>query len=387
LVVAQVALSIALLSAASLLVRDLANLRNLDLGFRRDHVLLVTLDPSHSGYDDQRLPPLYQELLSRLEGIPGVNSASLSAPTPLSGAGASGFAIAEGFEERPENRRYISISRVGPRYFETLGTPIFAGRGFNVHDDRHPRVAIVNQALARYYFAGANPIGKHIALNHVTGGGELGPYEIVGLVGDAKYYEIREAAPRTIYLPAFEDGLVLAQSFVLRTNVDPSSIAGDVRRTVQDVLKTIPVSQIASLSDQVDATIVTERLIAMLSGSFGALGSLLAAVGLYGLLAYTVARRTAEIGVRMALGATRRHVIRMVLGDALTMIFAGLLFGVPLAVWATVVASSLILDLPLTSPMPVALGALGMIAIALAAAYLPARRAARVDPMAALRHE
>jgi predicted permease len=384
LVVAQVALSVALLSAAGLFVSNLSNLRHLDLGFRRDHVLLGTLDPSRSGYDPEKLSGAYQELLRRLEQIPGVRSASLSAPTPLSGAGASGFASAEGFEEKPEDRRYISLSWIAPKYFETLGTPLLAGRDFNLRDSH---TAIVNLAMARYYFAGGNPIGKHVTLEHVTGGGDARSYEIVGLVADAKYYEIREPTPRTIYLPAFQDGRVLAQNFVLRTNVDPTAIAGDVRRTVHAVLKAIPLARITALSDQVDATIVTERLIAALSELFGGLGSLLAAIGLYGLLAYTVARRITEIGIRMALGATRGNVIRMVLGDALGMVLAGLLLGVPLALWGKTFAATFMQDLPLSSVQPIVFGTISMIAIALLAAYLPARRAARVDPMDALRHE
>ena len=168
LVVAQVALSVALLSAAGLFVRNLANLRHVDLGFRRDHVLLVTLDPSRSGYDAERVSPIYRELLGRLEQIPGVRSASISAPTPLSGAGASGFATVEGYQEKPEDRRYISLSWVAPKYFETLGTPLLAGRDFNMQDSH---AAIVNLALARYYFGGASPIGKHVTLEHVTGAG------------------------------------------------------------------------------------------------------------------------------------------------------------------------------------------------------------------------
>ncbi|HEV8038944.1 MAG TPA: FtsX-like permease family protein, partial [Bryobacteraceae bacterium] len=384
LVVAQVALSVALLSAAGLFVRNLVNLRHVDLGFRRDHVLLGTLDPSRSGYNAEQLYRAYQELLARFQAIPGVRSASLCAPTPLSGAGASGFASAEGFEEKPEDRRYISLSWVAPKYFETLGTPLLAGRDFKISDSH---TAIVNLALAHYYFAGGDPVGKHITLDHATGSPEPRSYEIVGLVADAKYYEIREPTPRTIYLPAFQDGEVLAQNFVLRTNVDPTAVAGDVRRTVRAVLKTVPVARITALSDQVDATIVPERLIAALSELFGGLGTLLAAIGLYGLLAYTIARRIQEIGIRMALGATPGNVIRMVFGDALGMVLAGLALGVPLALWGKSFAAILMQDPSLDSAAPIAFGALGMIAITLVTAYVPARRAARVDPMEALRHE
>jgi predicted permease len=275
---------------------------------------------------------------------------------------------------------------VAPKYFETLGTPLLAGRDFTFQDQARSRVAIVNEAMARYYFPSGNPIGKHITLTHVTGDSEDKSYEIVGVVGDAKYYEIREAAPRTIYLNTFQQEQV-ASHFALRTNVDPPAVASEVRRAVRDLLKTVPVARITTLSDQVDATIVPERLIAALSGLFGALGTLLAAIGLYGLLAYTVARRISEIGIRMALGATRSNVLRMVLGDALGMVCAGLAAGVPIAFWSKSFAASLIQDLPVKSAVPIAFGAAAMIAVALLAAYAPARRAARVDPMEALRHE
>jgi predicted permease len=329
----------------------------------------------------------YQELLGRLEGIPGVRSASLSAPTPLSGAGASGFATVEGFQEKPEDRRYLSFIWVAPKYFETLGIPLLAGRDFNIQDQGRPRAVIVNRAMARYYFPSGNPIGKHVALDHVTGDSEEKSYEIVGVVGGAKYNEIREAAKRIIYLPAFQEGRVNANNFVLRTNIDPAAVAGDVRRTVRDVLKTVPVTRITTLSDQVDATIVPERLIATLSGLFGALGSLLAAIGLYGLLAYTVARRIPEFGIRLALGATPGNVIRMVLGDAMTMVCAGLLIGTPVTFLTRNLAASLIQELQTSSLAPIAFGVAAMIGLALLAAFLPARRAAGVDPMEALRYE
>jgi putative ABC transport system permease protein len=387
LVVAQVALSMVLLSAAGLFVRHLWNLQHVDLGFRGDHVLLVTLDPSRSGYNQEQLSRAYQDLLGHMERIPGVRSASLSTPTPLSGAGASGFVSAEGFEERPEDRRYISISTVAPDCFDTLGIPLVAGRDFNFQDNGRRPIAIINHAMAHYYFPGGNALGKHLTINGMTGDPVERSYEIVGMVGDAKYYEIREPAERIVYLPAFRDARVYGNNFVLRTKIDPQSVTGDVRRAVRDVLNTIPVSRITTLSSQVDASIVPERLIAILSASLGALGSILAAIGLYGLLAYTVTRRITEFGIRLALGATGADLLRMVIADALRMLAAGLLIAAPVAIWGRDLAASFIQDAGIGSAVPIAFGAAAMLGLVLLASLFPARRAARVDAMNALRHE
>jgi putative ABC transport system permease protein len=386
LVITQVAFSVVLLSAAGLFIRHLENLEQLNVGFRRDHILLVTLDAAHSGYKGEQLSHSYQELLTHLDAIPGVPSATLSAGTPLSGAGASKIPIVEGHPERPEDRRYISLALVAPKYFETLGIPLLTGRGFTSVDQNQARVAIINQSMARYYFARANPLGKHIAFEHDWESLDGKSYEIVGVVGDAKYYEIREAAPRAVYINAFQDGNI-PSDVILRTTMPPTAVAPEVRRIVSKLLKTVAVVSVTTMAEQVDASIFPERLIATLSGLFGALGSLLAAIGLYGLLAYTVARRLKEIGIRMALGATRSDVLRMVLGNALVMVSTGLVIGASGAFWSKRLAASLIVDLPLRSAAPIILGVIAMIAISLLAAYVPARRAASVDPMEALRHE
>ena len=381
LVVAQVALSVGLVSAAGLFLRNLSNLEYTDLGFRRDHVLLVSLDPTHSGLSAESLSRAYQDLLARFARIPGVRSATISGPGPLSGAGAGRLVTVEGHPERPVDRRYVAVWWVAPQYFETLGIPLLAGRGFSAQDQGGPRVALINRTFARYYFNGRNPLGEHVTFD-----GDATPFEIVGVTGDAKYYEIREAAPRTIYLDTFQSEHP-ESGFALRTAVAPEAVAAAVRKTVRESLKDVPVLRITTLADQVDASIVPERLIAMLSGTFGALGSLLAAIGIYGVLAYTVSRRIHEIGIRMALGATSAAVSRMVLSEALAMSGVGLVIGVMVAFWAGRLAVSLMPDLPVKGAFPIALGALVMIAITIAAAYLPARRAARVDPMVTLRHE
>ena len=382
LVVSQVALSVILLTAAALFVRNLANLENLNLGFNREHVVLFPLDPSRSGYSAEQLSREYRELLGRFESIPGVRSVSICWMPPISGGGSNGSAVVEGYTPKPGESRTIFKNWVAPRYFETLGIPFLEGRDFNFQDQpQSTPVAIINQAMARAYFGAANPIGKHVTFD-----GDSITYEIVGVAGDTKYLEIREAIPKTIYLAAFQQRLPASQ-FLIRTAAGPLSVLPEVRRQVRDLLKTVPVGKVMTMAQQVDASIVQERLIAMLSGLFGALGSLLAAIGLYGLLAYTVARRTNEIGIRMALGARRGDVTRMVLGDALLMVAAGLMAGAPIALWGKSFVAGFMKDLPAKDAVTIVFAVLAMVAVGLLAAYVPARRASRVDPMEALRCE
>ena len=379
LVAAQVALSVVLLSAAGLCLAHLSNLRNVDTGFRRDSVLLVTLNPQGSGYDRTQLAVLYKTLLDRFDAIPGVRSATHCGVAPIDGGAASSFATVEGFQEKPEDRRRVHQNWVGPRYFETLGTPFIAGRDFQYADAGRPRVAIVNQAMARYYFGTASPLGRHLTFERDTV-----PYEIVGVVGDAKYENLHDAAPRTVYLNAFQDGRIQTR-FALRTDGHPTAVAPQVRRAVDEVLKTVRIANVTTLSDQVDASLVLERVMATVSGMFGALGACLAALGLYGLLAYTVTTRTNEIGIRMALGATTGDVARLVLKGAFGLVCAGLVVGVPVAVASERFAASLVPGLAVKVTGPVGIASVIMIAIGLLAAYVPARRAARVQPMDALR--
>ena len=380
LVTAQVALSVGLLSVAGIFILHLSNIYA-GLGFERDHVLLATLDPSRTGYNRAQLAGPYQEILERLRALPQVRSATLSGTTPVLGAGANRDATVEGYQDKPGELRYLAENWVGPKYFETFGTPLLRGRDFTFQDEGGPRVAIVNQAMARHYFGDGNPLGKHVAFD-----GDPKPYEIVGVVGDTKYIDPREATGRIIYFNAFQEGRLFSR-FSMRTRGAPVAVAGDFRRIANGVLKNAAVQRITTLEEQVDASRVPERLMVTLSEVFGALGALLAAIGTYGLLAYSVARCGHEVGIRMALGATRRGIVRMVLVDALGMVSAGLAIGAAMALWGKSLAASLIQDLPVKNDVPIVAGAAAIMAVALVAAYVPARRAARVEPAEALRYE
>jgi hypothetical protein len=282
------------------------------------------------------------------------------------------------------------VTFVGPRYFETLGIPLLAGRDFSFRDVGRSRVAIVNQAMARRYFPGVDPIGRHVTIdpdpaNGAWPGGNQ-PYEIVGLAGDAKAFELRDAPYPTMYFNMFQDNR-LNDQFELRTSGDPPAVAGTVRGMIGEVLKTVPIRDVTTLSQQVDSNIVPEHLISTLSEFFGCLGAMLAGIGLYGLLAYTVARRTNEIGIRMALGATAYNVRRLVLRDVLAMVGGGLAAGTWMVFWCRPLAASVLRDLRWEPAVPLAIGGATILAVALLAAYVPVRRAIRIDPMVALRHE
>lgn len=389
LVVAQVAVSLVLLTVSGLFVGHLSDLRNVGLGFDRSSVLLVTLDASRSGYEPAQLFQPYQDLLAQLERLPGVSSATLSAVTPIHGAGAASFVKVDGFQEALEARQYVSVNLVAPRYFETFGTPLVAGRDFQFDDQGRAPVAIVNQAIERHYFPGRSAIGQHLSLEGQTGRprGEVRSFEIVGVVGDAKYIDLRREAPRTVYLNPFQESRMSSHRFSLRTSVAPTSVASDVRRTADDALKAGAVANVTTLSDQVNASIVPERLVATLSGLFGTLGAVLVGIGLYGLLAFMVNRRINEIGVHMALGATRGDISRMILTSAAGCVGVGLIAGAPIAIWGQRLAGTWVENMDPVGMLPIFSAAAIVIAVAAVSTLVPVQRAARVNPADALRRD
>jgi len=389
LVIAQVAVSLVLLTVSGLFIGHLSDLRNVGLGFDRSSVLLVAIDASKSGYPPAQLFQPYQDLLAKLAHLPGVSSATLSGVTPIHGAGAASFVKVDGFEEAPEARQYISVNWVAPRYFETFGTSLVAGRDFRFDDQGRAPVAIVNQAIERHYFPGRSAIGQRLSLENLTGrpNGEVRSFDIVGVVGDAKYLDLRRDAPRTVYLNPFQESRMTAHRFSLRTSVAPTSVADDVRRTVDEALKTGAVANITTLSDQVNASIVPERLVASLSGVFGTLGAILVGIGLYGLLAFTVNRRINEIGVRMALGATRGDITRMILTSAAGCVGVGLLAGTPIAMWGQRLAGTWVENLQPVGMLPILSAAAIVVAVAAVSTLVPVQRAARVNPAEALRRD
>jgi predicted permease len=381
LVAAQVALSLFLASAAGLFIQHLSRLRGPDSGLRRDHVLLISVGGRASGYSMERLVAGYRELLSRLEGIPGVRTATFSGIMPISLQGGPRAVTVEGYQPTAGERRGISINWVAPNYFATFGIPLLLGRDFTARDAGGPLAVIISETMARYYFGAASPIGRRLSFD-----GHPGSYEIIGVAADAKYSDLHEPMVRVAYVNEFQDSTA-SGNLAMRTSIDPNAVAGAAVRAVRQALPSAPVTRVISLEDQIDRSIIPERMVAALSGLFGALGVLLVAIGLYGLLSYAVARRVHEIGVRMALGATEREVTRLVLYDALAMTTAGIAAGIPLVMWSRRFASSVVEGLHIEIAAPLLLGITGMLAVALIAAYLPARRAARVDPMVALRHE
>ena len=371
LVVAQVALSVVVLTGAGLLIRTLANLRNINPGFDTHNVLLFGINPGLAGYNQDRIQTLYSELQTRLASMPGVISASYSGGTLLNaGLWTSGVHI-EGQQEKTTVQ--TDMFSVGPEFFETMRLPLLNGRTFAASDLRSTQaVAIVNQTFVHRFLEGRNPIGVH-----------LGEREIVGVVADAKYDELRKPIEPIAYVPV-QGGEAY---FALRTSTKPEALIPEVRRIVGALDDNLPLFDIRTQTQTIDRLLFNERLVANLASLFGALALILACVGLYGLLSYEVARRTREIGIRTALGAQRREIFRLVLSQGLVLAIVGALVGIVAAIGVTRYLGSLLYGVRATDPATFAIIAFLLITVALLACYIPSRRATRVDPLVALRYE
>jgi predicted permease len=385
LVAAQIALSLLLLIGAGLFVRSLQNLVRLDPGFDRERLVLAEVNPRLLGYDDARLVAAYDRLVERLEAIPGVRSASLSQFRLLTPSRSVTEVYLPRTAPSPGHALTTQLTVVTPHYFATAGMPLLRGRGFEPRDRQGaPKVVIANQALVRKFFPDRSGIGEHLG-SEVAKAGE---YEIVGVVRDARYNELGEKTPPMLYLPVAQNPESLRDlELRVAATAAAATVTGSLRRAVAEAEPNLAVLGTLTMSEQLDRSLARERTIARLTGFFGALALLLAAIGLYGVMSYSVARRTGEIGLRMALGAARGRVLALVLGDTLRLIAIGVAAGLAAALATTRLAASQIYGLTAFDPPTVAVATLVLVAVALLAGFLPARRAADTSPMAALRYE
>jgi predicted permease len=382
LVTAQVALSLVLVVAASLFARSLAGLRGLDLGFRNRDVLTFHLDSPRSYSPAERLA-LPERFLERVRALPGVVSASAAFPGPYLGGSYSGDLFVPGLEKHAD-RSSAAGQFVYPRYFETIGSRVLSGREFTVHDrSGSPKVAVVNQAFAQKYFDGRNPVGRRVGRN-VNGPADI---LIVGLVGDMQHDGARESAVPLIYQPNLQEQNRSSLEFLVRATIPPADLHRLLAREAAAMDPGLALGPPRTLRQKFDRSIFQERMLALLSAAFAMLALVLVAVGLYGLLSFVVTRRTAEIGVRMALGARPADVLWIVLRGLLPMIAAGVLIGVPASLAATRIARSVLFGVRPGDPLAIAAGVAILILVGLCAGLVPARHAARIDPVRALRVE
>ena len=386
LVTGQIALSLVLVIAAGLLLGSFRTLATSDPGFRREGVLLVNTDFGTAGYTKESYAAVRSDLLARFRAIPGVRSASASPFTPIGGGAWNDVIRVDGYAAQSEDDATVMFNEVTDGYFATMGTDLVAGRDFDARDRKGAQpVAIVNETLARRFFKGASPLGRSYRLVMHDSLGP--PIEIVGVVKDAKYLQLRETTQPTVYLAIAQgDNLFSDVAFELLADGPVSALAGPVKAAVADVNRSLAYT-LTPLSQQVDASLTRDRLLATLSGFFGLIAVLLAAVGLYGTLSYSVARRRNEIGIRVALGAARGRVIRLVLGEVSRMVLVGIALGLVAAFAGTRWVQSFLFGLSASDPRTIAGSVVLLAAVAIGAGALPAWRAARVDPITALRDD
>jgi predicted permease len=401
LVMAQVAISLLLLIGAGLFVRSLRNLRTLDAGFTRERVLLVDVNAQPSGYKGQRLRDFYEQLRARVAALPEARSVALAAITPLAGSRWNGDVSIEGYRWKPNERPYLDFNAVAPGYFTTLGIPMLAGRDFRDTDnpvttaDRKPgepdddtsppaRVAIINETMAKRFFGRESPIGRRFSRKDKFK--MEGSFEIVGVVKDANYFGLRKKVESMIYIPVWRDG-ARGVTLCIRSASRPERLEGAVRQEAARLDAAVPVTRMLTLERQYDDNIAQERMVTTLCGFFGVLALLLAAIGLYGVMAQSVSRRVREIGIRMALGARSTEVLGLVLRETAWMVGIGALVGIPAAFALTRLVTSFLYGLTPQDPLSIVVSTLVLFAVTALAGYIPARRATKVDPMVALRYE
>jgi len=387
LVIAQVALSLLLVTGAGLFLRTLWNLQSVALGYPKEKLLMVTVDGVTAGYKDARLTSLWLDLTDRLRHVPGIQGVTYSENGLFSGSESGDEVDVEGFKPSKQDERGSRFDAVGPQYFSTVGIPMVLGREFGLQDTAaSPHVCVINEAFAKKFFAGRSPVGYHITEKF---GDQKNVMEVVGVAKNARDHRLRGDVPPRFYLPSDQgmEGPNRWATLEVRTAGDPEQMLGTIRKTILSVNEDLPLENARPLLDNVDHTNAQPRMIAQLCSIFGVIALLLGATGLYGVLSYGVARRTNEIGIRMALGADRGNVVAMVLRETSVMIVIGVVTGVAATFGATRLIAAKLYGLSPMDPVTIVASVLMLAVVALVAGYIPAARAARVNPVTALRHE